>query len=63
VGSRPVERRLPRITFVKFAACWAAFLIVAAVVLPPLDSHVMLSLALKLVFGVCGAFLRLQPRL
>ena len=49
------RRRLPRITLVSVAVSWAVFLVIGALVLPPLDSAGTPNAALAHVFAVCGA--------
>jgi hypothetical protein len=46
--------RLPRLNLAHVALGWVVFLIGAALVLPPLDSHVQPHPALKALLFVCG---------
>lgn len=51
--------RLPRINLVSIAISWAVFLVIAALALPPLDSHGTPNATLAHVFAVCAGCLLL----
>ncbi len=58
-GQQSRRWRLPRITLARIAMCWAAFLVVAALALPPLDSSGRPRPALAHVVALGCAFLLL----